>query len=127
MRWLVRLFPLFFLKPARVPVRRRVPPRHAAVLAVACGLAGLAGAAGGAGTAAAAGPRNPYSSFNLSGVNYGSQQWERAQREGRAVWPYYNVPNRSGSTGTRSAGGYVGGGTAGFVRPTPRMFGRWRR
>lgn len=22
--------------------------------------------------------RNPYSSFNLSGVNYGSQQWQRS-------------------------------------------------
>lgn len=26
-------------------------------------------------------PRNPYRSFNLSGVNYGSMQWERAQRK----------------------------------------------
>ena len=122
MRWLARLFPLLFLKPARVPVPRRAPPpRHAAVLAIACGLACLGG------TATAAGPRNPYSSFNLSGVNYGSQQWERDQRAGRVVWPYYNVPNRSGSTGVRSAGGYVGGGTAGVVRTAPRMVGRWRR
>ena len=45
--------------------------------------------------AEAAGPRNPYSSFNLSGINYGSQQWERAQRQGKVVWPYYNVPSRS--------------------------------
>ena len=42
--------------------------------------------------AADAAPRNPYSGFNLSGVNYGAQQWERAQREGRRVWPYYNTP-----------------------------------
>jgi hypothetical protein len=122
MRWLARLFPLFFLKPARVPVRRQAaPPRHAVLLAATCGLACLAG------TATAAGPPNPYSSFNLSGVNYGSQQWERAQRQGRVVWPYYNVPNRGGSTAVRSTGGYVGGGGAGFVRSAPRMFGRWRR
>ena len=30
-------------------------------------------------------PQNPYRSFNLSGINYGSMQWERAQREGRRV------------------------------------------
>jgi hypothetical protein len=48
----------------------------------------------------AAGPRNPYSSFNLSGVNYGAQQWERAQREGRRVWPYYNQPQRTASRST---------------------------
>ena len=28
--------------------------------------------------AEAVSPRNPYSSFNLSGVNYGAMQWERA-------------------------------------------------
>ena len=27
---------------------------------------------------------NPYRSFNISGVNYGSMQWERAHRGGRA-------------------------------------------
>lgn len=121
MRWLARLFPLFFLKPARVPVRRQAAsPRHAALLAATCGLACLAGTA-------TAGPPNPYSSFNLSGVNYGSQQWERAQRQGRVVWPYYNVPNRGGATAVRSTGGYVGGGAVGAVRSAPRMFGRWRR
>ena len=26
-------------------------------------------------------PRNPYRSFNLSGVNYGSMRWERTQRQ----------------------------------------------
>lgn len=29
--------------------------------------------------------RNPYRSFNISGVNYGSQRWER-QRHGHAAW-----------------------------------------
>lgn len=62
----------------------------------------------------AAGPRNPYSSFNLSGINYGSQQWERAQRQGKVVWPYYNVPSRSyGRSSSRTAGVYVGGMVAG--------------
>lgn len=55
-------------------------------------------------------PRNPYSSFNLSGVNYGAMQWERAQRQGRRVWPYYNTPSRSYS---RNA--VVSGGTGGTV------------
>jgi hypothetical protein len=54
-------------------------------------------------------PRNPYSSFNLSGVNYGAMQWERAQRQGRRVWPYYNTPSRSYPRGAA-----VTGGTGGF-------------
>jgi len=71
-------------------------------------------------------PQNPYSSFNLSGVNYGAMQWERAQRQGKRVWPYYTTPSRGASRGNAvsvsgvGAGGY-GGGT---VRATPR---RWRR
>ena len=92
----------------------------------------------------AAGPRNPYSSFNLSGINYGAQQWERAQRQGKVVWPYYNVPSRNSSRGSsRSSGVYVGGvvgggsgaGTmiqGGSYRPTQRSYAtrtsrRWRR
>ena len=94
--------------------------------------------------AMAAGPRNPYSSFNLSGINYGSQQWERAQRQGKVVWPYYNVPSRSYSRGSsRNSGVYVGGvigggGGAGTIiqggsyRPVQRSYStrgyrRWRR
>ena len=64
-------------------------------------------------TAQAAGPRNPYSSFNLSGINYGAQQWDRAQRQGKVVWPYYNVPSRNYSSSTRRSGVYVGGVIAG--------------
>lgn len=85
--------------------------------------------------AAAGGPRNPYAGFNLSGINYGAQQWERAQRQGRQVWPYYNAPARSSS---RNGGVYVGGvisggsgvGTimqTGNSRPTPRGYRRSRR
>ena len=95
-------------------------------------------------TAKAAGPRNPYSSFNLSGINYGAQQWERAQRQGKVVWPYYNVPSR-GATRTASRGSglsvggvIAGGGNAGTIiqggsyRPaqrysTSRSSRRWRR
>jgi hypothetical protein len=84
-------------------------------------------------------PQNPYRSFNLSGINYGSMQWERAQREGRRVWPYYNTPTR---TVPRSSGAWVGGvvaggGGAGTIieaggprpvqRSSPRAFRRWRR
>lgn len=85
--------------------------------------------------ASAAGPRNPYSGFNLSGVNYGAQQWERAQRQGKRVWPYYNTPSRGSS---RSSGMYVGGvvgggGGAGTIiqggnyRPSNRAYRRSRR
>ena len=84
-------------------------------------------------------PQNPYRSFNLSGINYGSMQWERDQRAGRRVWPYYNTPTR---TTTRDSGlwvgGVVGGGAgAGTIiqaggsnpvpRSSPRVFRRWRR
>jgi hypothetical protein len=54
-------------------------------------------------TAHAAGPRNPYSSFNLSGINYGAQQWERAQRQGRVVWPYSNMPKQRATSTTRGS------------------------
>ena len=94
--------------------------------------------------AEAAGPRNPYSSFNLSGINYGAQQWDRAQRQGKVVWPYYNVPSRGYSGGSsRNSGVYVGGVIAGgsgvgtiiqggSYRPAPRAYSsrsvrRWRR
>jgi hypothetical protein len=84
--------------------------------------------------AQAAGPRNPYSSFNLSGINYGAQQWDRDQRAGRVVWPYYNTPSRSYSRGSNvSVGGVAGGGMGGAVirggtyRSSPRTVRRWRR
>jgi len=66
-------------------------------------LAGIA-VTGVAATAEAAAPRNPYSSFNLSGVNWGAQQWERDQRAGRVVWPSYNTPSRNsyGGSNTRA-------------------------
>ena len=74
-------------------------------------LAGIISAGGLAvSEALAVSPRNPYRSFNLSGINYGSMQWERAQRQGKRVWPYYNTPSRSYS---RSSGTVVGGTTAG--------------
>jgi hypothetical protein len=84
-------------------------------------------------TALAAGPRNPYSSFNLSGINYGAQQWDRDQRAGRVVWPYYNTPSRSYYRGSQvSVGGVTGAGGGGVIqggtsRSTPRAVRRWRR
>jgi hypothetical protein len=39
-------------------------------------------------------PKNPYRTFNLSGVNYGSMQWERAQRKGKRVWTPTNTSSR---------------------------------
>ena len=76
--------------------------------------------------AEAVSPRNPYSSFNLSGVNYGAMQWERAQRQGKRVWPYYNTPSRGGSRGSAVSVGGVGNGgfSGGTYRTTSR---RWRR
>jgi hypothetical protein len=46
-------------------------------------------------SAEAVSPRNPYRTFNLGGVNYGSMRWEQAQRQGRRVWPYYGRSSRS--------------------------------
>jgi hypothetical protein len=59
-------------------------------------------------------PRNPYSSFNLSGINYGAQRWERAQQQGRRVWPYYNTPSRNYYRGSAVSVGGVGGRGGGF-------------
>ena len=89
-------------------------------------LLAVAVVAAGGRSASARSPRNPYSSFNLSGVNYGAMQWERAQRQGKRVWPYYNAPtprySRGGSVGTVGVGGgAIGGGT---VRTGSRG---WRR
>lgn len=70
-------------------------------------------------------PPNPYAGFNLSGVNYGSMQWERDQRAGKRVWPYYNQPGGGGPRTAVSAGGYGGGGGGAVVR---QGGGRaWRR
>ena len=106
---------------------------HRSRLVVVLALA-LLGGAGLAAPASAAGPRNPYSSFNLSGINYGAQQWDRDQRAGRSVWPYYNTPSRSYSRGSNvSVGGVAGGGMGGAViqggtyRSSPRTVRRWRR
>ncbi len=38
-------------------------------------------------SAEAISPRNPYRTFNLGGVNYGSMRWERTHRQGRSSWP----------------------------------------
>jgi hypothetical protein len=76
-----------------------------------------------AASAFAISPQNPYRSFNLSGINYGSMQWERDQRAGRVVWPYYNVPSRNYYRGGAVS---VGGSavTSRTYRTIPR---RWRR
>ena len=70
-------------------------------------------------------PRNPYRSFNLSGLNYGSMQWEKAQRQGRQAWPDGGASSRGGSI---TAG--VGAGGGGVVQqqgaPRPRR-GLFRR
>ena len=56
-------------------------------------LAGIISAGGLAvSEARAVSPRNPYRSFNLSGINYGSMQWERAQRQGKGSGPTTTLP-----------------------------------
>ena len=92
--------------------------RHLAVAVVAI-VASLAVAD----PALAVSPRNPYRSFNLSGINYGSMQWERAQQQGKRVWPYYNTPSRTISRGNAVGVGSVGG-SGGVGSTSPR---RWRR
>jgi hypothetical protein len=67
--------------------------------------------------ARAVSPRNPYRSFNLSGINYGSMQWERAQQQGKRVWPYYNTPSRSSSRGGNvTVGGFTGAGGGAVIQ-----------
>lgn len=95
-------------------------------------LLAVAVVAAGGRCASARSPRNPYSSFNLSGINYGAQQWDRAQQQGRRVWPYYNTPSRGSSRGsTMTVGGFANAGgaviQAGSVRSNPRVIRRWRR
>jgi len=82
--------------------------------AIAAGLA----VAMSAGEAEAISPRNPYRTFNLGGVNYGSMRWEQAQRQGRRVWPYYGRSSRSSrrSRPTMVIGGVAGGGGGTVVR-----------
>ncbi len=63
--------------------------------------------------AQAVSPRNPYRTFNLSGVNYGSMRWEQAQRQGKQVWPYYNTPTRTSSRNSTVVVGGVGAGRGG--------------
>ena len=92
--------------------------RHASVLAIACGLA-LALTA----QARAVSPRNPYRSFNLSGLNYGSMQWEKAQQQGKRVWPYYNTPSRSyRNSGSTVGGAVVGGSGVGAITSGSRTY-----
>ena len=64
------------------------------------GLFVVAATAGLASTSSAAGPiskNNPYRSFNISGINYGSMNWERTHG------------NRSSSRTLRSSGGLFRG------------------
>jgi hypothetical protein len=78
-------------------------------------------------SAAVAGPPNPYSSFNLSGINYGAQQWERDQRAGKRVWPYYNTPSRTTTRGSGTVSGYAGRGVRVQGGVSRRSNRRWQR
>jgi hypothetical protein len=49
-------------------------------LALAAAMALVLGAAGSRAEAGPVSASNPYRSFNLTGVNYGSMRWERAHR-----------------------------------------------
>ncbi|MEI8319532.1 MAG: hypothetical protein WCH79_16440 [Planctomycetia bacterium] len=90
--------------------------------------AAAAGLVFSASPALARNPPNPYSSFNLSGINYGSMQWERDQRDGKVVWPYYNVPQRGTAGPAVSTGGRTGGaGNAAVLQRGGRGWRRGRR
>ncbi len=52
-------------------------------------------------SAEAISPRNPYRSFNLGGVNYGSMRWERTHRQGRSSWPKNKSARRPQVRGDR--------------------------
>ena len=47
-------------------------------------------------------PRNPYRSFNLGGVNYGSMRWERTHRQGRSSWPKNKPARQPQARGNRT-------------------------
>lgn len=91
---------------------RTLPMRLAAAV-IACALVLTV-----ASPARAVSPQNPYRSFNLSGINYGSMQWERAQQQGRRVWPYYNTPSRNYSRGGSVVVSGVGGGRGAVMQGT---------
>ena len=78
-------------------------------------------------SAAVAGPPNPYSSFNLSGINYGAQQWERDQRAGKRVWPYYNTPSQTPTRRSAAVSGYAGRGVRVQGGVSRRSNRRWQR
>jgi hypothetical protein len=83
---------------------RRAPQLLALAVVIGGGLFGCS-------EAQAVSPQNPYRSFNLSGVNYGSMRWERAQQQGKRVWPYYNTPSRNYSPSSNVVvGGFSGAG-----------------
>ncbi len=69
-------------------------------------------------------PRNPYRSFNLSGINYGSMRWERTQRQKQGSrfstnWSTKNSRTRSSRSmkvdrfknGVSISSGGINGGT----------------
>ncbi|MGI9453150.1 MAG: hypothetical protein ACR2NE_01170 [Pirellulales bacterium] len=53
-------------------------------------------------SAEAISPRNPYRTFNLGGVNYGSMRWERTHRQGRSSWPKNKSARRPQTRGNRA-------------------------
>jgi hypothetical protein len=114
-------------------IARSSQPSHAAAAAASrlrwLGWAGVALLAIGGllPSEAVAGPPNPYSSFNLSGINYGAQQWERDQRAGRRVWPYYNTPSQSPTRGSGTVSGYAGRGVRVQGGVSRRSNRRWQR
>jgi hypothetical protein len=86
-------------------------------------LAAATAVAGFCSTASAVSPSNPYRSFNLSGINYGSMRWEQAQQRGQRVWPYYNTPSRSyRGSGSTVGGAVIGGGGVGAITSGSRTY-----
>jgi hypothetical protein len=84
---------------------------HVHVRRVFLGLVTFAAVSAFAGRAEAISPDNPYRTFNLSGVNYGSMRWEQQHKKGRSSWP--STTNRSRQTMSGSSGlSVLSGGSA---------------
>ena len=64
-------------------------------------------------SAEAISPRNPYRTFNLGGVNYGSMRWERTHRQGRSSWPKNKSARRPQVRGDRTM--MIGGISSGAL------------
>ena len=60
-------------------------------------------------------PRNPYRSFNLSGINYGSMRWEQQHRQSQPSTSRRSRSRRARTSNAMSSSRVIVGSTAGGV------------